>query len=142
MSRNIRLFAAILSSAFLLAILAFAAVAPAGAADKKPFALVYVNVFAANGRVAYGVPVKIRRADKKKTLQEGVSDHSGEIAFRVPPGPADYIVWADIKQPKKKAPDPLGVTSQTQDGLEVKVRVEGDERVDVALHLPESVKPY
>jgi hypothetical protein len=142
MNRTLRLSAWLLFLVFALACVVPLGAASAPAADKKPYALVYVNVFLASGRVAYGVPVKIRRADKKKTLDEGTSDHSGEIAFRVPPGPADYIVWADIKQPKKKVADPVGATSQDQAGLEVKVRVEGDERVDVALHLPESAKPY
>jgi hypothetical protein len=141
MSRVNRFFVSILLVVFGLALFAPLGFGSA-AQQQKPFALIYVNVFNAQGRVAYGVPVKIRRADKKKPLQEGMSDHSGEIAFRVPPGPADYIVWADLKQPKKKATDPVGVTSQDQAGLELKVRVEGDERVDVALHLPESAKPY
>lgn len=112
-------------------------------AEQKPYALIFGTVFTADGHLAYGVPVKVRRADKKKSLMDAMSDHSGEFAFRVPPGPADYIVWLDIKQPKKKAPpDPIGVTSQTQAGIELKVHVEGDERVDISLHLPESLKPY
>ena len=135
-SRVIRLSGLLLLAAFLLALFAPAGFGSPASTGDKPYALVYVNVFKSDGHVAYGIPVKIRRADKKKTLQEGVSDHSGEIAFRVPPGPADYVVWADIKQPKKKA-DPVGVTPQDQAGIEVKVRVEGDERVDVALHLPQ-----
>ena len=112
-------------------------------AEQKPYALIFGTVFTADGHLAYGVPVKVRRADKKKSLMDAMSDHSGEFAFRVPPGPADYIVWLDIKQPKKNAaPDPIGVTSQTQAGIELKVHVEGDERVDISLHLPESLKPY
>lgn len=112
-------------------------------AEQKPYALIFGTVFSADGRLAYGVPVKVRRADKKKTLMESMSDHQGEFAFRVPPGPADYIVWLDIKPPKKKAPnDPLGVTAQSQAATELKVHVDGDERVDISLHLPESVKPY
>ena len=137
MTRVIRLSALLPLVVFLLALFVPPGLGSAASAGEKPYALVYVNVFKSDGKVAYGIPVKIRRADKKKALLDGTSDHSGEIAFRVPPGPADYIVWADIKQPKKKVADPVGVTSQAQAGLEVKVRVEGDERVDVALHLPE-----
>ena len=136
MTRVIRQSAFLPLAVFLLALFVPLGLGSMASAGEKPYALVYVNVFKADGHVAYGIPIKIRRADKKKALQDGTSDHSGEIAFRVPPGPADYIVWADIKQSKKK-PDPVGVTSQAQAGLEVKVRVEGDERVDVALHLPE-----
>jgi hypothetical protein len=113
-------------------------------AEQKPYALIFGTVFSAEGHLAYGVPVKVRRADKKKPLLEAMSDHSGEFAFRVPPGPADYVVWLDIKSPKGKpaVKDPIGVTSQTEGGVELKVHVQGDERVDISLHLPESLKPY
>ena len=137
--RRLALFAAAL-------VLLVPAIAPGASttAGPKPYALIFGTVFSADGHLAYGVPVKVRRADKKKPLMEALSDHSGEFAFRVPPGPADYIVWLDIKQPKGKPPvnDPLGVTSQTTGGVELKVHVDGDERVDISLHLPESLKPY
>ena len=127
----------LLAALFVLS-LAPASLQPTASADQKPYALIFGTVFTANGRLAYGVPVKVRRADKKKSFMESMSDHSGEFAFRVPPGPADYIVWADIKQPKKKAtPDPIGVNAQANAGIEVKVHVEADERVDISLHLPE-----
>jgi len=138
----IRLFAFFLPAIFLLAISGFVSPLPA-AAGQKPYALIFVDVFLSDGRAAYGVPVKVRRADKKKTLMEAPSDHLGEVAFRVPPGPADYIVWADIKPSKKKAsPDPVGAKSQADEGIEVKVHVDADERADIALHLPQSFKPY
>jgi hypothetical protein len=114
-------------------------------AEQKPYALIFGTVFSADGRLVYGVPVKVRRADKKKTLQESMSDHQGEFAFRVPPGPADYLVWADIKPSKKKGSEPPpspAAGAQTQSGMEVKVHVDADERVDISLHLPESLKPY
>jgi hypothetical protein len=132
----------LLVSAF--ACLPLTASRPVFAADQKPYALIFGTVFTADGHLAFGVPVKVRRADKKKPLLELQSDHSGEFAFRVPPGPADYIVWLDIKAPKGKpqVKDPVGVTSQTQAGVELKVHVEGDERVDISLHLPESLKSY
>jgi hypothetical protein len=139
-SRRLALFAAAL---FLLAP-AIAPLAATASAQQKPYALIFGTVFRADGHLAYGVPVKVRRADKKKPLLEAMSDHSGEFAFRVPPGPADYVVWLDIKPPKGKPPvkDPIGVTSQTEGGMELKVHLQGDERVDISLHLPESLKPY
>ena len=139
-SRRFALFAATLVA---LALAAGPFVSGA-AAEQNPYALIFGTVFSADGHLAYGVPVKVRRADKKKPLLEAMSDHSGEFAFRVPPGPADYIVWLDIKQPKPKQPlkDPIGATSQTTGGVELKVHVDGEERVDISLHLPESLKPY
>ncbi len=124
--------------ATLMLLLALGAVffIPSSPAAQKPYALIFGTVFASNGRVAYGIPVKVRRADKKKSLMEAMSDHSGEFAFRVPPGPADYIVWADFKDAGKKSKETKDATSQSQAGMELKVHVEGDERVDISLHLP------
>ena len=87
---------------------------------EKPYALIFGTVYAPDNRPAYGVQVKIRRADRKKAQWELYSDHHGEFAQRVPPGAADYLVWAEPES-KLKA--------------EVKVHVEKDERVDIALHL-------
>ncbi len=74
--------------------------ARAAAKDKKgekPYALIYGTVWGPDSRPLYGVKVKIRRADQKKAHWELFSDHRGEFAQRVPPGPADYVVWADLK---------------------------------------------
>lgn len=80
-----------------------ASVAPTFDGDEKkqpPFALIYGTVYGPDNRPLYGVPVKIRRSDKKKAQWEMMSDHRGEFAVRVPPGPADYIVWTDVKLSK------------------------------------------
>ena len=94
---------------------------------KADYALISGTVWTADDRPAYGVPVKIRRADDKpkKVRWELMSDHSGEFAQRVPPGQADYIIWADIKM-KKGQPKP-----------ETRVHIDNDERVDTSLHLPQ-----
>jgi len=85
---------------------------------KKPYALIFGTVYGADERPAYGVKIKIRRADQKKTKWELMSDHSGEFAQRVPAEAADYVITTDEKHP---AP-------------EVKVHVENDERKDVSVH--------
>jgi hypothetical protein len=90
---------------------------------RKAYALIFGTVYAPDDRPAYGVTVKIRRAAEKKSRWELLSDHSGEFAQRLPAGPADYVVWADVKGPKDQ-PQP-----------EVKVHIENDERVDISLHL-------
>jgi hypothetical protein len=89
---------------------------------EKPYALIFGTVYASDSRPAYGVRVKIRRADQKKAQWELYSDHQGEFAQRVPAGAADYIVWAEPEH--EHGPSP-----------EVKVHVENDERVDLGLHL-------
>lgn len=101
----------------------FAFAAPQQKKPVKDYALIYGTVFGPDGHSRYGVPVKIRRADEKKARWEAMSDHSGEFAVRVPPGAADYIIWADIKVPKGQARP------------ETKVHIENNERVDIGLHL-------
>lgn len=110
--------------AFLGVVVWSATYLASGAKDskKQPYALIFGTVYAADNRPAYGVTVRIRRADQKKAKWELISDHQGEFAQRVPPGPADYIVWTETKKGPK---------------TEVKVHVEKDERVDVGLHLRE-----
>ena len=92
----------------------------------KDYALIFGTVWSKDNRPAYGVPIKIRRADKKKAEWEQISDHRGEFAQRVPPGKADYVVWADIKTKKGAAAKP-----------QITVHIENDERADVSLHLTE-----
>ena len=109
----------------LLSLVTLGAAAAALASEKpagKPYAVIFGTVYAPGDRPAYGVRVKIRRADQKKGRWELFSDHQGEFAQRVPAGAADYIVRAEPAD--KHAPKP-----------EVKVHVENDERVDIGLHL-------
>lgn len=108
----------------------------------RPYALIFGTVFEPDGRLAYGVKVRVRRADQKKTLQEAMSDHAGEFAFRVAAGQADYLVWADVPPPQKRdksqADKHLPVSAPGQPaGLEIRVHIENEERVDISLHLTE-----
>ena len=101
-------------------------------AEKKhdqPYALIFGTVWGPGDHPLYGVKVKIRRADQKEAKWELFSDHNGEFAQRVPVGPADYLVTADLKG--YKSPD----GKQLQAGQEVKVHIDNDERADLGLHL-------
>src|SRR6185436_6396536 len=72
----------------------------AGQKDPKgedPYAVIFGTVVGPDNRPVQGVPVKIRLAEKKKARWEHVSDRRGEFARRVPPGPAQYIVWLGLK---------------------------------------------
>jgi hypothetical protein len=109
----------------LLSLALLSAVSAAWTSDKqaeRPCALIFGTVYAPDNRPAYGVRVKIRRADQKKAHWELYSDHQGEFALRVPAGEADYIVWA---QPEGKH---LPTAERT-------IHVKNDERVDIGLHL-------
>jgi len=92
---------------------------------RKDYALIFGTVWDGKNQPAYGIPVKIRRANEKKARWDLVSDDRGEFAQRVPIGKQDYVIWADVKVGKGKAKP------------ETKVHVDNDERVDVALHLTE-----
>ena len=116
----------------LLLGLTCAAQAPFAAAQNKhqaPYALIFGTVWGPDNRPVYGVRVKIRRADQKKAKWELYSNHTGEFAQRVPEGPADYLVWADLKGFKSLN----GI--QLQPGDEVKVHIDNVERADIGLHL-------
>jgi hypothetical protein len=121
---------------FLTAVLCFASLpvvvslaTPAPQRPDKPYALLFGTVWGPDNHPLYGVKVKIRRADQKKAHWELHSDHNGEFAQRVPPGPADYLVSADLKGYKSASGKELH-----QDG-EVKMHVDNDERQDLGLHL-------
>jgi hypothetical protein len=103
--------------------------APAYQKPDQPYALIFGTVWGPDNHPLYGVKVKIRRADQKKAHWELFSDHNGEFALRVHPGPADYLVSADLKSYKSLTGKELH-----QDG-EVKVHVDNDERQDLGLHL-------
>jgi hypothetical protein len=119
--------------AFLLACL-YSALLPAGAAAEDPhkhYALIVGTVWGPDDRPVYGVKVLIRRADQKKPRWELYSNHIGEFAQRVPPGPADYVAWADAKSVKAISNNKLRAET------EVTVHIAGEERVDLGLHLKE-----
>ena len=111
------------------ALLSPSAARGADPAKGKDYALIFGTVFDTEGHQLYDVKVKIRRADEKKAKWELYSNHAGEFAQRVPPGPADYIVWADVKGYK------LDDGRRLRPGEEVKVHIASDERQDVSLHL-------
>lgn len=100
-------------------------------ADKKhatPYAVIFGTVWGPDDHPLYGVKIKIRRDQEKKARWDLYSDHNGEFAQRVPAGKQDYVIWADLKGHKSHG----GIQLQ---GEEVKVHIEGDERVDTGLHL-------
>lgn len=102
---------------------------PAAQRPDQPYSLVFGTVWGPDDHPLYGVKIKIRRADQKRAHWELLSDHRGEFAQRLPEGPADYLVWADLKGYKSASGKELH-----QDG-EIKVHVDKDEREDIGLHL-------
>lgn len=101
---------------------------PAKSAE-QPYALIYGTVWGPDNRPLYGVKVKIRPADKKRPHWELYSDHRGEFAQRVPVGPSDYLISADLKGYKTQQ----GRTLELPE--DVKVHITYDEREDIGVHL-------
>ena len=88
---------------------------------RKPYALLFGTVYDTTNRPAFGVKIKIRRADKKRAKWELYSDHQGEFAQRVPAGKADYVISTDTKKGQPNA--------------ETTVHIDNDERKDFSLRL-------
>jgi carboxypeptidase family protein len=96
---------------------------------RKPYALIVGTVWSPDDHPLYGVKIKIRRADQKRSKWQLYSDHHGEFALRVPAGRADYLVSADLSGYK-----PLN-GRKLQAGQALRVHIENDERTDIGLHL-------
>ena len=122
---------ALLYGMVLAPAIAHAGESPKASAKAKDYALIFGTVFDAEGHALYAVKVKIRRASDKdgKARWELYSNHTGEFAQRVPVGPGDYVVWADVKGYR------LDDGRRLRPGEEVKVHIDGDERQDIGLHL-------
>jgi hypothetical protein len=125
----------LISSALSAALLAFVLAsvdAPAlasGSEQPKSYAVIFGTVWDPDGHPLYGVKVKIRLANEKKTRWELYSNHTGEFAQRVPVGTADYVVWADVQGYK------LASGKKLKPGPEVTAHIDRDERCDIGLHL-------
>ncbi|HEX4606273.1 MAG TPA: hypothetical protein VH724_19890 [Candidatus Angelobacter sp.] len=104
---------------------------------EKPYALIFGTAYGPDDRPLYGVKITIRPQTKKHPSWEMVSDHRGEFAQRVPPGPGDYLVRGDAKF-APAGPDGKPQLSKTKRLKgETKIHVENEERLDISVHLTE-----
>jgi hypothetical protein len=120
-----------------LAVLLAPVLTPGVHADEKllkHYALIYGTAFGPDNRPIYGVKVKIHPAEQKKPHWELYSDQRGEFAQRVPPGPSDYVVSAEVEA--ELAP-PGQKKHKARLHAETKVHIEAEERQDISLHLTE-----
>jgi hypothetical protein len=74
---------------------------PSGAAQSSSGSharvfVIFTTVFTDQGFAFSGARARVRRTDQKKFRWEGVSDHQGEVAFRVPPG-AEYELTIEAR---------------------------------------------
>lgn len=118
--------AAVLLSLFLLSG-ALAAQKPKP--PEKHYALIFGTAYAPDDTPLYGAKVEIRAAGKKHPNWQLMSDHRGEFAQRVPPGPQDYVITATFE-----VRDPQTHKNKRLKG-ETKVHIQAEERQDIGLHL-------
>lgn len=112
-------------------------------ADKKTtgkaYALIFGTAYGPDDRPLYGVRIVIKGGGtgKKTSRWELISDHRGEFAQRVPPGPGDYLVRGEAEYaPAGEDGKPQMSKKKTLRG-ETKVHLEGEERQDIGVHLTE-----
>jgi hypothetical protein len=122
-------------AALLLGLLLLAGL-PAAAQSKEKskeprFGLIFGTAYGPDHYPLYGVRVEIHPAQQPHPKWELWSDHRGEFAQRVPPGPGDYTLTG-----RAEVIDPQTHKKKRLKG-EVKVHLEGEERQDVSLHLSE-----
>jgi hypothetical protein len=96
---NVRLTIALTGWAWLAG--ALLVLEPAGSAQNSSGShahdfVIFTTVFDGRGFALFGARVRVRRSEEKKFRWEATSDHSGELALRVPPG-ADYEMTIEAR---------------------------------------------
>jgi hypothetical protein len=123
-----------------LALFVFSTFAQPVAADKnqkeKPYALIFGTAYGPDDRPFYGATITVHSLTKKHPSWELVSDHRGEFAQRVPPGPGDYLIHGEAQYVLGPDGKPQKSKAKRLRG-ETKVHIDNDERVDISLHLTE-----
>jgi hypothetical protein len=98
---------------------------------KKHYGLIFGTAYGPDDRGVYGARIEIHPAGKTHPAWKLLSDHRGEFAQRVPPGPGDYVISGEVEF----APVVNGVTQKKRKlKAETKVHIQAEERQDVSLH--------
>ena len=121
-----------------LAVFLFPPTSFAGKGQKleKNYGLIFGTAYGPDDHPLYGVKVEVHPLGKKNPHWELVSDHRGEFAQRVPPGPGDYVVNGTAEVvPIENGGHNTHKTKRLK--AEVRVHIDGEERQDISLHLAE-----
>ena len=125
------------TSACAALVVVLAVFAPLAGADKglqKHYGLIFGTAYGPDDQPLFGVRVQIHPAGSKHPSWDLITDHRGEFAQRVPPGPGDYLITgeAELLLPGKDNPHH---TQKKRVKAEAKVHLDGEERQDLSLHL-------
>jgi hypothetical protein len=109
---------------------ATSAFAPAGGAQNASGShahdyVIFVTVFTDRGFALTGARARVRRLEEKKFRWEAMSDHQGELAFRVPRG-AEYEMTIETR----------GFKTQTR-----KIDAREDIQADLTIHMEPLTEP-
>lgn len=104
---------------------------------EKPYALIFGTAYGPDDRPLYGVKITIRPQTKKRPNWDLMSDHRGEFAQRVPPGPSDYLVHGEAEYAPVGGDGKPQLSKKKRLKGETKVHVESEERLDISVHLTE-----
>jgi hypothetical protein len=104
---------------------------------EKPYALIFGTAYGPDDRPLYGVKITIRPQTKKHPNWDLMSDHRGEFAQRVPPGPSDYLVHGEAEYAPRGDDGRPQLSKKKRLKGETKVHVESEERLDISVHLTE-----
>ena len=121
---------------FLLNIPSSLSLAEKGKDLRKHFGLIFGTAYGPDDRPLYGARIEIHPLGQKHPNWELFSDHRGEFALRVPPGPADYLITGQAEI----VPVQNGVAANKKKQkikAEKTVHIQAEERQDVGLHLAE-----
>jgi hypothetical protein len=102
---------------------------------EKAYSLIFGTAYGPDDRPLYGVKIIIRAEGGKHASWELLSDHRGEFAQRVPPGPGDYLVKGEAEYaPTGENSKPQASKKKKLKG-ETRVHIDGQERQDIGVHL-------
>jgi hypothetical protein len=102
--------------------------------SKRHYGLISGTAYGPDDRPLYGVSITIHPEGKKHPSWDLVSDHRGEFAQRVPPGPEDYIVDGQVElAPLENGVPQLHKKKKLRD--QVKVHIDNEEIRDISIHM-------
>lgn len=104
---------------------------------EKPYALIFGTAYGPDDRPLYGVKITIRLQTKKRPNWDLMSDHRGEFAQRVPPGPSDYLIHGEAEYAPLGADGKPQLSKKKRLKGETRVHVDSEERLDISVHLTE-----